>query len=1177
MSFNISNSKSSAYFGAGISFRAVMNGLAETAGSLSRKLRSKNVSTTEVYDISIKLLNGDIAVYFPKKEIFVLDLIVDRWNNQKNVHFKRDPQIWRLFNLMWESVQMEDLRKKTFKSLKYVPHLIQTLELPDLEHNAEVACVLQKNFELLNSSLSVEMNTDQALLIIAGVLKVILDCPDIRSVEREKLIEETMRLTNMHTHMQAGGSNKLSSIFCQHPLSSILQYNAEYHNSESNVLSMLVSVYLFGPDINSMKQLTTFVDTFGRDLSNKCLTVLFKECIHEFSKSSMSQLEEVFSLLTKARPGLAIVLLEELCSLKQTLSQQFLESLFDEFFQKLSKTSQEDDWKMINRIITLDLEVGIINTRRIMDKVATEETTNLSAETWENLIECYVNARELPKLLTEWKEYSISESGSTCFVDVPEMANKITKNISALSVLQMHTFFKELFNDLRERHEIGDIILKALGITILGLRSLPYNHLPDLEPVLSQIFDLHIVKKTSAYWSYAFHFLDLYDDIFSEDSLSQIHSSVTDSLKRRDESSDLFFTAFKLRELRDYDLESTIEKFMAFFLSAPKSERQNLTSRLFSRWSTIVNMLFSQDQISILVEGLLDKECRNFLTMVTSSDDFYEEDRVVYSLIAQMVDNVNDQSVVEQFSIIPIKCISKAVRIRTIDTLCEKSILTARDVVLVTHLLSNPTFKSSVEVDVNVLDKILSQDSLSHLTDPILDKIISNHISQRHDKVSELFITKLVDHVVLNLRKGLSIPATKIAVHLLSKLNFDDSLVKGLQDIVLETLFAFSTQECNVKDRKATVIWSLRVLYELHQGTMSILSKDKIDVLIKGLMGSYHTGKLDLELTGAIFPLYCCAFRDQPKILSAHYIVLRQSIPKELLYDAIDKLVTEIADDFTNFNDLLDSVVASFHEQNQEYVVSLLELLEILLPNLQKENVEGRKLFAQAISEFSTHLERIVCQEKQTTIGLMEKLKDLLVWKPWLFGQYTIEILFPCCLRANISLMKEDDEDNDTIFICTSQLLSHVILYHRFKLTNRHHLVISYLCASLELFTANSNLRLTQRSGEAYSRLISVFCEPSNDTKNNKQRSSLQSQVGQIKKSLRRHAPILLLKYINLAINSAFTNDIKESINGGVFSIFDVLSSTELAVVNASLDNPGRVYFKTMYADYKRDGKWRED
>ncbi|SCU98239.1 LAFA_0G16534g1_1 [Lachancea sp. 'fantastica'] len=1156
-------------------------GASPTASLVSKKLRSKDVTTTEIYDISVQLLEGKIAVHFPKKEVFVLELIVDRWNNQKNTQFKRDPHMWRLFNQMWGAVESDTLRKKIFRVLRYVPHLVQTLELENLDHTLELAEVLATNFELLNSSFIVEMSQDQAMAIIAGILRIILSSPELKREMREKLLTETLRLTRVSSDAVTNNisNNKLGQRFCSNLLPFVLQYSAQYDDEFVSSLCGLIDRYIFAPEVDSVKLLSQFLGSGQKcDLSDQCYTILYRKCIKAVSKKSMLELEEIFTLITKARPSLTSVLLQELSALKKTLSQKFLEALFEENYQKFSSTqalTADTYWAIAKKILKLDIEVGIINTTRIMNELAKTPATSNTLAIWETLIDCYVNARELPRFLDLLKDYSQSPDKSTVFVDDAKYHQKVTKEIPSMSSTQIKAYFDTIADELSRSEVDTELSLKLLNVAVRGLYSLPYSSLPELEGSLTRLLETG-KHQCPAFWTFTYHFLNIYADIFTNDRLTQIQSMIFSYLEVT-ESTEVFLTAFMLRELKEFELEEILDKFRKHFRQSDGPQKRELLRELFCNWSTLLNLCFSEELLAELIDQLLLAQNLDLLDSIALSDDFFEESRIMSILTDKLCDDIFNEDVVKRLIKIPIQCISKTTRVKALNSMCTKQKLSMEDFELVSCLLSNPTFKSSIETDVSVLEAILKQELyLFQVGNPIVEKVLANHISQLKDASSKLFITNLTSHLEVKMKSEFDVTTCKMAFLFSKAVGFEQEMSATVQAALTTRLCSFVEDSTKNSQSQPVVLWSLKVLYEIYECTEVSSLKKSIDSLTKNIAKKIPQDGLDDNMKAAIFSLFCTTNSNEPTFLLAHYLVLRTHLAKVHIYRAIEKVVETTSTDFEIFNVMLFSTVSSIKEAELDYSEGILELLELLFKNIEKGNEQGKMLFSVGLSEINTHLRNVVNSNKIAFLSLLDTLKSLLVWKPWLFSQHTIETLFPFCLRVNAVVMQANEMDNDAVFTCTSQLLSHILMYHRFKLTDRHHLVNSYMNSALEMLTVGSRYGLSPESAESFSRLLTVFCEPSNDAKNNKNKTSLQSHVGQVRKSLRRHASVLLLKYISLALGSSFDNRVKEALTSGFFSVFDVLSQAEYTAMIAFLDSPGRIYFKTLYAEYKRSGKWHE-
>ncbi|CAR30622.1 ribosome biogenesis protein URB2 [Lachancea thermotolerans CBS 6340] len=1144
------------------------------AGELSKFLRSKTVTISDIYDKSVKLLEGDIKVHFPNKDVFILELIVDRWNDQSNVKFKKDCRIWELFNKAWASISCDEHRKRIFKNLRFVPHLVYSLELIDCDFT-EFTALLKENFHLLNACLAVEMNPDQMFKIVGGVLNIASKALNANS---EELIAETINLTHiLRSHER---SSKTSSSFCDNLLHGILRYNAGFPEAECgpfcHEFTTLVGQYVFSPESNTIKLLTQFFTTQNGVLTEEMLIVLFRTAVKFLSKNYLDQLEQVFSLITQTRPSVAATLLQELCTLKKTLSQKFLENLFDSVFSELYGPNQDSVWILICQILKLDIEVGIMNSTKIMDEIAKRQTNPNITAVWESLIDCFSSAREFPRFLHLWVNYVSDPNKSDRFLTESAFTSRITSQVSSMSSTQLREFITHLQQVTLEGSHSEAGVLKLLNVIIAGFYSLPYSTLPEFELILLKALDTK-KKNIKEFWTFAYHFMNIYDDIFPEEKLQELEVMISASLEMGNYSSDLFLAAFKLRELKELDLKMVTDNFMSFLSQASGSEQRQLLKDILSRWSTLVNSYFDHESLQKIVRLVLHENAIDLLDDIMRSDDFFEEEQIIRTLVNEMCEQIQNKDVISRYAKIPIQCISKASRIKTIDALCKKSSFESDEPVLLTHLLSNPTFKSELETNPDASRNVVKNYNLFETSNIMFERVCSNHISQMNDLVSEEYISKLKGFLMDSLSKEFDLVSCKMALIFLKATGFNKEICGKIEDSLVTVLAENALSPQNLNHSETVVLWLLRSLYEIYQNTSSDGARQTIEDLTKKLAQKGDLQNLNNEMKSAVFSLFCCAYDDFPEYLLAHYIVLRESSNNVALYSAIEELIRRTSSNFDKFNAIFAAAVLSFQSIGENTADSVLDIYGLIISNIHKENENGRNLFAKSVSELFTQLKKAARGSTNVVLGTLNVIRNILSLKPWLFSQHITESLFPLCLEVNLLLIEPGSPHNDEIFISTSQLISHTLLYHRYKFSDRHHLIISYLCASLGLFSTNLNYNLSQDSARAYSRLVTIFCEPTSGASNSKNRASLSSQVSQIKRSLRKHIAVFLLKYISLAVNSSFSNPVKEHLTPGVYSVFDILSQAELTFTNASLDTPGRIYFRSLYSEYKRTGKWHED
>lgn len=99
----------------------------DNAQDLSKLLRSTSTKPHQIAEIVSKF--DKLETYFPKKEIFVLDLLIDRLNNGNLDDFKTSEHTWIIFTRLLDAINDPISIKKLLKKLKTVPVMIRTFFL----------------------------------------------------------------------------------------------------------------------------------------------------------------------------------------------------------------------------------------------------------------------------------------------------------------------------------------------------------------------------------------------------------------------------------------------------------------------------------------------------------------------------------------------------------------------------------------------------------------------------------------------------------------------------------------------------------------------------------------------------------------------------------------------------------------------------------------------------------------------------------------------------------------------------------------------------------------------------------------------------------------------------------------------------------------------------------------
>lgn len=1150
--------------------------LPRSTEALTKLLRSKEITTGQIYDIVRQFDHLDL--YFPNRENFILELLIDRWNDQKLVEFKKDHKMWELFNDMWIGLGDDVILKKMFKRLRFVPHLIKSLELVDIDV-IEFLKALKQTCSLINSIVTVDVSVENANSILGKAVKLVSQM-EVDCTFRSQFLEEIQILADLRNIPEV--STKLSNSYCDEVLLPSLKYTCKFENETYDPtiesLAKLLEFFVFSPAVDTVKLLTKFADTYGNELRVDDTLILFKKSISFMSKENFLQLEKVFTIMTKLHPELSPTLLKELSLSKKTMSREFLDNLFDEAL--IAFKGQQDPsnlWQMIFHILDLDIEVGIDNNDRLLDLITGEKDRNFewTVKLWTKLISCHSDARELPQFLEKLEVYCRENGKSSHFLLTDkDFTEAVSTRSASFSISQYKTAVSKLLDELEADSE--DLIsLFLLKMLLQGLTKLPNASVNDVKGPLKTVFKLKGGKNQSQFWQIRYLIMEVFDDILPDEILGSSENEIQTSIVYNESPMDLLYYFFKLREYKVFDLTPIVNVFMGNVRQLAPEQQSQVLANVFTNWSTIINSLFPSNEIQYLAELLCTNRNIHILENLFNDDDIFEESNVMRFIVSRLFNSYNDEKVARLILTIPIQCINKTIRVELINGISDKAPLTDLDLSVMVHLLENPTFKSDIESNWKSLASFMDRNMLEFTYEqPVFETIWNNHLSQRKEAVSQEFLKDGIASLSAKLEKnGLDLAIMKMAflVIKIGGKGENKDLRNKYSQRVLELIVG---EYVDTKDVKISS-WLLRTLYY-------VIDRDQIDspkvtailsAFIKDLGSAIR--EADQDLLASVFLLFSALYDDKLEYIFAHYMVLREaSVDAILLKPGLEAVIRRSLEGGTeDFNHALYLTISSFELCTPVYAEGLLELYQVQLEHLGRDNVVGSRLFVKSLSAFYTNSSKFECA-RNSILQTLQCINGLLTSKSWIFSQYCVEMLFPMCLKLSLNSIRAA-EGSDEFFISTTKLISNILFNHRMKLSNRHHLVIALISEYLELLSNHEVTKLSSSSSRSLSRLIINFCEPVSGPVKGK--NTLNSKVSMLKSSLRKHVPILLIKYVHLSISSPFEPSSRTELTTAMYSIFDLLSQNELGLVNAALDNAGRQYLKGLYADYRKTGRWHAD
>ncbi|QLQ82585.1 hypothetical protein HG537_0H03480 [Torulaspora globosa] len=1154
-----------------------------TTEALTKFLRSKEISTGEICEAVSQV--DQLDLYFPNKEYFVLELIIDRWNDQKLVGFKKDYKIWELFNEMWIAVKDEVLLKRLLKKLRFVSHLIQTLQLVDCDFVMFLQ-TLRHTCSLINSLTTVEVSLDNANAIIGGVVELLLKVPPLEydAEARFEFMNEIETLVDVRNMSEMFA--KSTSSYCNQLLLPSLRYFTEFSDSNDPVavvLTELLGSFVFAKSVDTVKLLDKFVQSKSTELSSQNCSVLFSKCILFLSKEHFKELEKIFSIVVRIRPELSSELLKELSHSKKTMSQDFLQSLFDDSISAIQNdASNLELWQLIYYILTLDIEIGIKNNDRLLALISRgrDQCIDWSIKLWSELIKCHRNARELPQFFDKVESYCQQNSDAAFLINDDKFAQFLSDCLTTFSTMQLKDKLSEYLDVLQDR--TADKINAQLLIVLLkGLPRLAYATLADYSTVLKRVFDLK-VDDQKVCWTARYLVMDAFDDIIPEEILNSPEKQMQTLNLNYKSPLELFYYLFKLREYRSFDMLPVIDAFMKKISSLPVEEQSDVLRIVFNNWSTIINSLFPQSEVERLVEMVFTKDRIVILDDILNNDDVFEEQQIMHFIMRFMSQSYGDQAILKSVLKVPIQCITKSTRIDLINKICQKADITEIDMQVLVHLLKNATFRSDIEKDWYGLQSFMME-KMKELTygNSVFETVWLNHLAQIKESVSEAFIRHGIESLHDHLRtKEFDSMSYQMAFLVLKLTTNDDS--QRLRSIYVEKAVKLLMDDTISEDHKVTS-WLLRTLYHIFKAQdlhycQEIPYKEQLSGIIKEKFSGIE--KTDDDLLTSMFLVYSTLYSNELEYLYAQYMVLRGTgIEAALLTPGIEAAIqSSLRQDVETFNHAFVSTFESFESCSPDFTNALLELYQLQIKLLDKSNSTAVKLFLRSVSELYTHCSKFAGFTKSIS-KIMNCISELLISKPWLFSQYCIEMLFSLCLQLNLIFVNSTlNGDSDQIFVTTMKVISNVLFTQRIKLSNRHHIVIAFLCENLELLSAYKDTKLTSESAKSLARLMTNLCEPNGSlAKLSNGRNVLSSKTSEIKNSLRKHLPTLLIRYIHLSVHCPFDPPARVQLTTAIYSIFDLLSQEGLSLVSSALDHAGRQYLKGLYVDYKKFGKWHAD
>lgn len=1127
-----------------------------TAEGITKFLRSKDTSIQDIIKVSNELLDESLRIYLPNKVVFVFELLCDRLNDSKTKKFRETPEVWELFNRTWSLLDSQPkIRNRTFQGLKLGEALAFGLTHSEGTVNFLETITKTINLVRLNSVISntfdfsIEILTQYLILVDKlaaqiedGQLTILID--DIVSFFQAEISAEklTKKFISSFASTALPSILKLSDTTQREfkPLTALIRKLLLTKEQQENLISNLELLMKSGPPTGA-------------------IVLYYKIVIDTISKSDVELAEKMFTIITTKYPESSEKLLEYLSNIKRTLSQEFLDTIIGHEFSNKSQ-----NWNLILSVIELDIEVGIKNSERIMTNLDKQQFDG-HLKIGEQLVDCFIRARELVNFFDLW--YKILSTSNSKW-NRQEFREIVSNNVNVFSFSQLKTLIEMLLSK-----DVNDQQLILLNSVVQGLfRTQDVLAVQQSKGLFGLVWSYN--QDLDELWTLKYQLLCLYEDILDDEGFEKvIHNA------RSAKSIQHFYTLFRIRELYDFEITPLASSFVK---ALKKKGTPEDFKTIFTRWFVVINEFFQKEQIEDLVSVLLEDE--QLALSIFENDLLFEQQMITEALISKASASLDSKSkknsVVEILNKIPIQCYPRRLKSVVLDQLVKELLSknnNAEELLeAIAHILQTPTFRSKIESDISTIVQVIDQSPKTK----VFEKVWLHHISQVKEQVSQDFIKSILKEITREFSKSKNTKLSSsfyIAFTILSNPpSIETDKVTKLQAVFVDSskslLNSFIGSK-RVPNKASEISWLLNVLYRLDLSADDFASlKPSIQSFGKQLDDSASEAKANIFL---LFSKYSRSDDVNVEYFEALYIVLRESnVGPETLLEGLGNVIAELLED--EFNNSLLLLLNSFDEQAN--VLFLAEILSVYWKHFQREASLSVKLFTKSLSTILVNFSKL--SNSPALVFILNSIKVILTEKSWIVTQYGLELIITLLSTSADSLLVQNSEVSEEIYQSITPVLSNILLFQRYRLSNRHHIILQLFKSLLACLTrrkTNTILAHSSPSAEAFSRVLSNLCEPPQHNYKDNKDTTLNSSSSIAKRSLRKHLPVLLLSYIYFALKFSFDSKIREALLPGIFNIFDVLSQSELVLVSTSLDYSGRTYYRSLYDDYKKTGKWKTD
>lgn len=1105
----------------------------DTSEAVTKFLRSKS-PLDQIIVTANDLLDNKINVYLPNKEAFIFELVCDRIGDLSAFKtWKFDPATWKLILRVW-GVLDKQTRTKTFNRVKFIDLLEAVFKRG--AHDALLEAVFAF-VKVVKQESFINIDENSAIALLSTYVALL----PVSNDDWTPIIIDLYLLPKHNITYST--SKKTYTKFINECVPGLLKH-LTVHSSDA--LTRIVVDGLFVESLTSYFHQNIQTLLKNELMSVDSVTLLFKLTIDTMSVKNIKLCEELCTCIIKTDRfnGLAEQLLSTLAKVNKSLSNEFFKSIYEE---EVAKTVI--NWRLVTYLFKLDIELAMDSSSQIFSLISRKDE-----DIWavgEAIVDAYSRGRELHEFFISVWTSAIKQDlfwASEVFV------NLVAKHINILSASQLLKLVTELF-------AIDIDLLPGVTAIIKGLITCPLAKIDAVKPALLKHITF-FANKSAQFWQVRYYLLCLYGD---EDILPE---SIFESAA---EDKHFFYALFRYIEISGTDLPTHYQSFIDFLGTNPAE-----VSYVLQRWIVLINTFFTKEQVRRLTQIIFKNFSLSDLVQYfeTNGDYYFEQKSLTDGLVLFINSELNSSpKLIQIIHHIPIQCFDKSPKKKLLESLYElagskASNLEAR--LAIRHLLRQPSFRSSLEMDFDKLLLLLetATPESKDVSFDIAKLVVGNHLQQIGTKENkEYFINAFNDlSSFFGSYKPSKIVPFRFEISVIFVTITNEQLKTQVNELI-ESFMEAAKQAIKYlsKKKSETINWYISSMVMVLD-----ISKTKPDYDLVKLVGNkVDSNEIRANLFRLVTRVAGLSLYD-----AVHVVTLFFALDLEYEVNLTDDLaiyLKKLSYEQEIFDTVFEFVVGS-SDVTALNMATFVKLLASFVSTIRKDQDGSRKL-VQTLSMILTNFSKLDYSSLETILVV---LKTSLSTQPWLFNQYSLETTLTVITKTSFAFTAPGHQAV-TVYIHAAQVMSHILLFHRYKLSSRHHLVMSTFVSLLEALSYknhNEALSSSKDAAQAYSRLLSNLCEPSNT---NGKENSLNTSSALIKRALRRHVPMLLVNYVYFNLKYNFLAVVNDELIGGIYNIFDVLSQTELQLVNSSLDIPGKTYYTTLYSNYKEHGKWKDN